>query len=121
MPIIDESLVELWLDGQEPTIPTCQQVAYRWWYEVLHGSSTALSAVARHLGLLPTPGPSFYLRRGRHRRLRLPYSADEQMLTEAVARLVLATSTRRHVSVNLANREVDVSRPVTGLSGTQRE
>jgi DNA-binding transcriptional MocR family regulator len=57
------------------------------WYQLPHESSTTLCATARHHGLLLVPGPHFYPAGGGHRRLRLPFSADERTLTDAVRRL----------------------------------
>ena len=58
------------------------------WFRLPTESSNLISALARKRDLVLTPGPRFYPRGGGRRHLRIPYVADEAVLTEAVRRLV---------------------------------
>lgn len=60
------------------------------WLTLPERVSTRLVAAASRHGLLLTPGPRFFAGRGGEQHLRLPYTLEPHVLTEAVDRLVLA-------------------------------
>jgi DNA-binding transcriptional MocR family regulator len=57
------------------------------WFRLPTESSNLISALARKRDLVLTPGPRFYPRGGGRRHLRIPYVAEESVLSEAVRRL----------------------------------
>jgi DNA-binding transcriptional MocR family regulator len=60
------------------------------WTRLPEPVARQVAAAAHEHGVLVTPGPRFHVRSGGERHLRLPFTAPESVLTEAVRRLVAA-------------------------------
>lgn len=75
------------------------------WVTLPDESSSRLAAAAYQSGVIVTPGPRFHVSGGGERHLRLPYTATETVLTEAVERLAAVwadVQRRQHHSVPAA-------------------
>ncbi len=60
------------------------------WARLPEPLSRQVAAAASGHGVLVTPGPRFHVRSGGERHIRLPFTAPESVLTEAVRRLAAA-------------------------------
>lgn len=57
------------------------------WVTLPKEASTRIAAVAEGHGVVVTPGPRFFVENGGERNLRIPYTAEIEVLTKAVTRL----------------------------------
>lgn len=60
------------------------------WIRLPEPTARALAAAAERRGVLVTPGPPFHVGSGGERHLRLPFTASEDLISEAVRRLAAA-------------------------------
>ena len=78
------------------------------WVTLPDESSSRLAAAAYGFGVVVTPGPRFHVGAGGERHLRLPYTANETVLTEAVVRLAAVWADIRLRHGRTAARSLDL-------------